>query len=102
MSATSVVEETKTEEIVDDISNTEVKKEDVVDNNKLAALMAKSQVKQQENKMAAKIMSKKERSIVFGVVGSGHGGSRLAEAFYKLGYDAVAVIPTGFKIYRNP
>lgn len=91
MSATSVVEETKTEEIVDDISNTEVKKEDVVDNNKLAALMAKSQVKQQENKMAAKIMSKKERSIVFGVVGSGHGGSRLAEAFYKLGYDAVAV-----------
>ncbi len=41
--------------------------------------------------MAAKIVSKKDRSIVLGVLGSGQAGSRLAEAFYKLGYDAVVV-----------
>lgn len=41
--------------------------------------------------MAAKIVSKKDRSIVLGVLGSGQAGSRIAEAFYKLGYDAVAV-----------
>ena len=41
--------------------------------------------------MAAKIVSGKERSLVLGVLGSGQAGSRLAEAFYKLGYDSVAV-----------
>lgn len=41
--------------------------------------------------MAAKIVSRKERSIVLGVLGSGQAGSRLAEAFYQLGYDAVVV-----------
>lgn len=41
--------------------------------------------------MAAKIVSKKDRSIVLGVLGSGQAGSRIAEAFYKLGYDAIVV-----------
>jgi cell division GTPase FtsZ len=91
MGATSVSEETTTEEVVDDVSHVEVKKEDVVDTSKLAALKAKSQAKQQEKVMAAKIVSKKERSIVLGVLGSGQAGSRLAEAFYKLGYDAIAI-----------
>jgi cell division GTPase FtsZ len=59
--------------------------------NKLAELRAKSQAKQQEGKMAAKIVSKKDRSLALGVVGSGQAGSRLAEAFYKLGYDSVVV-----------
>lgn len=90
MPATSVTEETK-ENVVDDIVDVEVKKEDSVDASKLAALKAKSQAKQQENKMAAKIVSKKDRSIVLGVIGSGQAGSRLAEAFFKLGYDAVAI-----------
>lgn len=91
MPATSVTEQGQKEEVVDDVSNTEVKSEDKVDISKLAALKAKSQAKQEESKMAAKIVSKKDRSIVLGVLGSGQAGSRIAEAFYKLGYDAVAV-----------
>lgn len=93
MPAISVTENEQKEVVTDDISNTEVKSEEIVDVSKLAALKAKSQAKQQqqENKMAAKIVSKRERSIVLGVLGSGQAGSRIAEAFYKLGYDAVAV-----------
>ncbi len=91
MSATTKTEETAAESVVDDVSNTEVKKEDGVDPNVLAALRAKSQAKQQESKMAAKIVAKKERSLALGVLGSGQAGSRLAEAFFKLGYDAVVV-----------
>ena len=91
MSATSVTEQGQKEEVVDDVSEAEVKPEESIDPSKLAALKAKNQAKQQESKMAAKIVSKKERSIVLGVVGSGQAGSRLAEAFYKQGYDAIAI-----------
>ncbi len=91
MSATSKTEETQPENVVDDVSTIEVKKEETPDPAILAALKAKSQAKQQENKMAAKIVSRKERSLVLGVLGSGQAGSRLAEAFYKLGYDAAVV-----------
>lgn len=86
--ATSITENDKSEEMVDDMSNEEVKKEEV-DLNKLAALKAKSQAKQKEEKMSAKIVAKKERSLNLGIIGSGQAGSRLAEAFYNLGYDAV-------------
>ncbi len=34
---------------------------------------------------------KREKSINFGIVGSGQAGNRIAEAFYKLGYDCVAI-----------
>jgi cell division GTPase FtsZ len=91
MPATSVTEEENKEQVVDDVSNVEVKSEDAVDASKIAALKAKSQAKQQESKMAAKIVSKKERSLALGVLGSGQAGSRIAEAFYNLGYDAIAV-----------
>ena len=91
MPATSKTEQEQKEEVVDDVSDKEVKSEDAVDVAKMSALKAKSQAKQQEKQMAAKIVSKKERSIVLGVLGSGQAGSRIAEAFYKLGYDAVAV-----------
>jgi cell division GTPase FtsZ len=91
MPATSVTEQDQKEVVEDNVSNVEVKKEEAVDSSKLAALKAKSQAKQQENTMAAKIVSKKDRSIVLGVLGSGQAGSRLAEAFYKLGYDAAVV-----------
>jgi cell division GTPase FtsZ len=91
MSATSKTEQEQKEEVMDDVSSVEVKSEDAVDASKMAALKAKNQAKQQESKMAAKIVSKKERSIVLGVVGSGQAGSRIAEAFYKLGYDSVAI-----------
>lgn len=91
MSATSVTEQGQKEQVVDDVSEAEVKPEETIDPSKLAALKAKNQAKQQESKMAAKIVSKKERSIALGVVGSGQAGSRLAEAFYKQGYDAIAI-----------
>ena len=91
MPATSVTEQDQKENVVDDVSNQEAKSSESVDASKLAALKAKSQAKQEESKMAAKIVSKKDRSIVLGVLGSGQAGSRIAEAFYKLGYDAVAV-----------
>jgi cell division GTPase FtsZ len=92
MPATSTTEQGQKEQVVDDVSNAEVKSEEAIDANKLAALKAKSQAKQQEGaRMAAKIVSKKDRSIVLGVLGSGQAGSRIAEAFYKLGYDAVAI-----------
>src|SRR5579859_1089658 len=95
MPAISITEQdesvaTETSKIIeDDLSNVEVKKE-TVDTNKLAALKAKSQAKQQEGKMPAKIVAKKERSLNFGIFGSGHGGAKLAACFAKLGYDAVA------------
>jgi cell division GTPase FtsZ len=94
MSATSkTTEETKSVEVVDDVSSEPIApaSPEAVDMNKLAELRAKSQAKQQEGKMAAKIVSKKDRSLALGVVGSGQAGSRLAEAFYKLGYDSVVV-----------
>lgn len=91
MPATSVTEQGKLEEVVDDVSATEVKVEDKVDASKIAALKAMMEAKQQEGKMAAKIVSRKERSIALGVVGSGQAGSRIAETFYQLGYDAVVI-----------
>lgn len=90
MSATSVTtKKNNQEEIVDDMLNVKPS-EEAIDLNKLAALKAKSQAKQ-ESQMAAKLVSKKDRSIVLGVLGSGQAGSRLAEAFYKLGYDSIVV-----------
>jgi cell division GTPase FtsZ len=91
MSATSVTEQAAPEQVVDDMSNIEVRAGDKIDDAKMAALKAKLEAKQNEVKMAAKIVSKKERSIVLGVVGSGQAGSRLAEAFYQQGYDAVVI-----------
>lgn len=90
MSAKSITEEDAPETIEDDLSSKEsVQVQQDVNLSKLAALKAKSQAKQQEQSMAAKIMAKKEKSIAFGVLGSGQGGSRLACSFHALGYDAV-------------
>lgn len=86
MGAISTTEEVK-EQIEDNISNIEVKKEDKIDPNKLAALKAKAQSKQ-ENKMPPR----RARSLEFGVIGSGHCGSKLASVFYNdYGYSAVAI-----------
>jgi tubulin-like protein CetZ len=95
MSVTTTIEESLPENIVDDLSSDKVLSlEGAVDLAKIEALKARSQVKQeakQENNMAAKIVTKRERSIALGVLGSGQGGARLAETFFKLGYDAVAI-----------
>lgn len=92
MTAKSVIEDTAKEEVIDNLSNTPIAaaSEQAVDLNKLASLKAKSQAKQMEQKLAP-LAPKKEKSLVFGVLGSGQAGSRLAETFFKLGYDAVAV-----------
>lgn len=92
MSATSITEiSEKSEEIMDDLNEKVNSLESAVDIAKLADLKAKSQAKQQETKMAAKIVAKKERSLALGVLGSGQAGSRLSEYFYQLGYEAIAV-----------
>jgi cell division GTPase FtsZ len=92
MGASSITEEGQPESVEDDISKEKVQAAaDMPDAAKLAALKAKSQAKQQEGKMAAKIVSTKERSLALGVLGSGQAGSRIAEAFYKLGYSSVVV-----------
>lgn len=104
MSAISKTEEGTPERVVDDLSHIDVKKENAVDAIKLAALMAKSAAKMQETKMeknmAAKIVAPKEKSLEFGVVGSGQAGSRIAEAFYKNGYAAI-VCNTAIQDLKN-
>lgn len=93
MSATSINEEDTPETVIDDLSNQTIKlqAQEELDLSKLEALKAKSQAKQQESKMAAKIVSTKDRSLALGILGSGQAGSRIAEAFYKLGYPACVV-----------
>lgn len=71
----------------------ELEKTKVVDDlnqDTLSALKAKLSKKEDGN-MTAKIVAPKKRSINLGVVGTGQGGSRLAEAFYGLGYNAVVL-----------
>ncbi len=95
MSAINIINNNQKENIVDDITNSDKNQSDKsdVDQDKLAALKARlaSKQKESETQMPSKIVAKKERSIRFGVIGSGQAGSRIAEAFFKLGYDAVAV-----------
>jgi cell division GTPase FtsZ len=90
MSATSTTEHGTKEEVIDNLSTSETAISNGVDQAKLAALKAKNQAKQGE-KMAAKIVAKKERSLNFGVIGSGQSGSNLSSAMFSLGYDAVAI-----------
>ena len=75
------------DDIVDEVTPV-AQSAEAIDMNKLAMLKAKSQAKQTEQKVVNKV-AKKERSIVFGIVGSGQAGSRIAEAFYKAGYEAI-------------
>lgn len=82
--------------IMDDITNNEKNPEIVqpsLDEEKLAKLRAKLAAKQKDNETTqiSIPVEKVQKSINFGIVGSGQGGSRLCEVFYKLGYDAVAI-----------
>lgn len=91
MSATIEKIKLEKEIIMDDI--TENKSELNIDEDKLAKLRAKLLNKQKETEMTANHnnVAKRDKSIKFGVVGSGQAGSRIAETFYKLGYDAVCI-----------
>ena len=92
MSTQSKVEILIQEEIVNDINTTPQ-----VDEEKLAALKARAAKKraeeegQQEEAMPPRIVEERQRSIRFGIVGSGQAGSRLSEQFFSLGYPAVAM-----------
>lgn len=88
MTAKTFTEESEKEQVQDDLSSAKV---ETVEVSKLEALKLKMQAKEQEAKMPAKIVAQKVRSYSLGVVGTGQAGSRLAEAFYKEGYDAVAI-----------
>jgi len=86
------IEEDTQENIIDDISNVIAEtKEPTTDDKKMAALKAKMEAKQREINMTAKIVAKKERSITFGVIGTGQAGSKLASTFHQFGYDAVVI-----------
>lgn len=70
----------------------ELDKPEVIDdlnNDVLAALKAKMNKK--EEAMPPVIVAEKKRSIKLGVVGTGQGGSRLAESFHSMGYDAIVM-----------
>lgn len=82
--STKITEEQ--EDIVDDVSNEEVEQ---LNADKLAALRAKLQPSGED--VPATIVEEKKRSIRFGIIGSGQGGSRLAEIFSAHGYPAIAV-----------
>ena len=87
MSAISEVEhEGQKETIIDDIS--EVTEEAPLDLSKLAKL--KMMNKEKEN-MVSKIVADKEKTLNFGIIGSGQCGSRIAQSFYTLGYQAIAI-----------
>lgn len=63
-----------------------------VDEDKLAKLRQKLAAKTKEMEMVKEhSIIKRDKSINFGVIGSGQAGSNLAATFYKLGYDAVVI-----------
>jgi tubulin-like protein CetZ len=81
-----VVEESKPAEAVD-MSKMKALRE------RLAGMQAEAEtpdkIIKEEKKMTPKIVKKK--SIKMGIIGSGQAGSRLAETFAELGYNAVAI-----------
>jgi cell division GTPase FtsZ len=86
MSAISETEhEGQKETIIDDISQVD---EVPLDLSKLAKL--KMMNKERES-MASKIVATKERTLNFGIIGSGQCGAKIAQSFYALGYQAVAI-----------
>jgi cell division GTPase FtsZ len=92
MATQSKIETLNQEEIVNDIEKPQV------DEDKLAALKARAaqkraeeESKNKENFVPPRIVEERQRSIRFGIIGSGQGGSRLSEQFFALGYPAVVI-----------
>lgn len=96
MTVKTEIETVEKEAITDNISTEKApapapvlpQSEEAVNLNKLAELRAKNQAKLQEIKVA---VAKPEHSIEFNFIGSGQCGNRLAAAWAKLGYKAVAI-----------
>jgi len=51
-------------------------------------ILQKLKAKQEQKEGQMKAVAARDRSLYFGVVGLGQAGSRIAETFYKLGYEA--------------
>lgn len=83
------VEETEIKDDLRSDADIEVTDDDV-NQDKLAALKAKL-AKKEATKEVTDAGEEVTRSIKMGIVGSGQAGSRLAESFYKLGYNAVVI-----------
>lgn len=77
--------EKASDDIIDDLSEQEVENND----SSQESMPLSKPIEKEEIKMGT--TKKKPVSYKFGVIGCGHAGSRLAEAFYKLGYDALAI-----------
>lgn len=84
------------ENVVDDITDKAEQTPMNIDEEKLAKLKAKLAEKTKEveikepETMSVKTI-KKERSINFGVIGSGQAGSKVAQTFREFGYDCVVM-----------
>lgn len=103
MSIKTDIVEIKKEELVDDISSNDTDKE--ILNKLLERKRKKAQEKEEEKSQdvgnagddvesdtgTEEGAVRKDVSIRMGVVGSGQAGSRIAEQFYNLGYDAIAI-----------
>jgi cell division GTPase FtsZ len=87
---TMIIPDTKIVQPASELKRENMSDTNAIESDKLSALKAKLAAKQTEDTMPLKIVEKKTRSIRFGVIGSGQAGSRLAETFHALGYDAVA------------
>lgn len=84
MTAKNIMEEIENT-ISDDIS------EELTAPKELSIEELKTKIANKGKNMTAKIVSKKLRSYSLGVVGTGQAGSRLAQSFFDLGYDVVAL-----------
>jgi cell division GTPase FtsZ len=95
MGVSSKKQKIEKQDIVDDVTIEEKsteKEQEKVDADRVKALKKRLlEKKEKENDMPPRIVEEKKRSIRMGVIGSGQAGSRLAEVFYKLGYESVAI-----------
>ena len=92
------IETIEKEDVVDNLETKEDNKPKV-DMDKLAALKEMAAKKRaveeapkeqvEEGDVPIKIVEERKRSLNFGVIGSGQGGSRVAEQWYKLGYPTI-------------
>jgi tubulin-like protein CetZ len=99
MTAQTQKKKIQQEDIIDNMTTEENKTEPVeqkpevaaLDEDKLAKLKARLAAKEKETEVQNNPATKREKSINFGVIGSGQCGSKLAETWYKLGCDAIAI-----------
>jgi cell division GTPase FtsZ len=101
MTVKQVINKLEKEYIMDDISDKNLpevstkSQEVVMDDDKMAELKKRIAAKQKDAAsqpaMGSEPRKKPEKSINFGVIGSGQGGSRICSEFWKLGYNGIVI-----------